>query len=151
MIKARFDRLLEMAHIDENYSFQWNNDDKPISTDEIIKCMNAGINENAEPHGDTFKHPVERKRDRQYHIGRILYFINHPQEIAGIEVDNKCGYWGSSASILPECEIVDGWHRIAAAIIVGLRYIDIEYGGRRDIEDYLTEKSNHKPEDDLIF
>lgn len=150
MIEVNFNRLLEMASIDENH-FQWNEDDLPISIDEIIKCKNIGMVGDCKPFGDTYQHPAKEKKNRQYHIERIIYFMENPSEISGINVDNKCGYWGSTAAILPACEIVDGWHRIAAAMALGLQYVKIEYGGRSDIEDYLTGKTNCRPEEDLIF
>lgn len=143
MIKVKLDRLVDMANIDDK-CFQWNEDDVPISIDEIIKHMKEGISGNPEPYGDTWKYIITT-RDRMYHIARIIYFIEHPGEISGIEVDNKCNYWSSGSAILPACIIIDGWHRLAAAMALGLEYIEIYYGGRCDIEDYLACKTDYRP------
>lgn len=66
--------------------------------------------------------------------------------MSGIEVDNPCFDDG----ILPGCEIIDGWHRIAAGIILGLQTVAIQYGGRSDVEDYICGKIDEKP-DDILF
>ena len=52
-------------------------------------------------------HLVLEHRSRDWHIGRIIYFINHPEEIRDIEIDNEC----IDNYILPQAVIVDGWHR----------------------------------------
>ncbi len=62
------------------------------------------------PFGDTFKYPP-KKRTSQWHIRRILYFVNHPQEIKNIELDNE----SSTFDILPVPIIIDGYHRWMAA------------------------------------
>lgn len=73
--------------------------------------------------------------------------MKNPCEISGIEVDNPC----AGNAILPGCVIVDGWHRIAAGILLGLRTVDIEYGGRSDVEDYISGKSDERPEEILVL
>ncbi len=90
-----------------------------------------------DPYGDVWNHPVLEMRSRDWHIGRILYFIKHPNEIRDIEIDNEC----NNGYILPQPVIVDGWHRYAAARWLfdqeKLFKIHCRYGGRMDVLDYL--------------
>ena len=51
------------------------------------------------PDNQTWKHPVSKQRSRKWHIGRIIYFINHPEEIRDIGIDNVCDLFGN---ILPQ-------------------------------------------------
>ena len=140
MIRVLFDRLLDLAAIDVDQSWHWPDSDH-FSLEEVITAHQQGLKSVDEPYGDTWKHPVLRLKDTEYHIRRIIYFLEHPDEISSIEVDNS--YVG--ANILPDCLIVDGHHRIAAGIILGLKYIDINYGGRGDVEDYISGRSDVRP------
>ena len=80
------------------------------------------------------------QKSREWHIGRILYFINHPNEIRDIQIDNQCSY----GYILPQPIIIDGWHRYAAARWLydqdRLSEIHCRYGGRMDVLEYLQGK-----------
>lgn len=114
--------------------------------DDISDAIHKGVAEMPEPYGDTWKHPVSKQRSRKWHIGRIIYFINHPEEIRDIEIDNACNF----VSILPQPIIVDGWHRYAAARWLyekqQLSGICCLYGGRIDILEYLQGKTdNYEP------
>lgn len=146
MIEVIVDRLIEMAGIDTKEIWSWP-DASPLSLEEVLLEKSNGKPGSSEPYGDTWKHPVKVQRDKSYHISRIIYFIDHPQEIAGIEVDNPCVDNG----ILPGCEIIDGWHRIAAAIILKLQKIWIDYGGRADIEDYICGRTEIRPKEPLLL
>lgn len=141
-INVLFDRFIDMATIDIKENWQWPGSDI-ITLEEVINKQRQGMAGTSEPYGDTWKHPVKTTRTKDYHISRIIYFLEHPEEISGIEVDNPC----TDNGILPGCEIVDGFHRIAAGIILGLKQVNIEYGGRSDVEDYLTGKSDMRPEE----
>lgn len=136
----RIDRLAEF--IPDNY-WMWDETGK-INIDDISGAIHKGVAEIPEPYGDTWKHPVSRQRSRKWHIGRIIYFINHPEEIRDIEIDNACDSYGS---ILPQPIIVDGWHRYAAARWLykkqRLTKIHCLYGGRMDILEYLQGKTDN--------
>lgn len=139
----RIDRLAEF--LPDNY-WTWDDTGK-ISMDDISDAIHKGVAEMPEPYGDTWKHPVSKQRSRKWHIGRIIYFINHPEEIRDIEIDNVCDLFGS---ILPQPVIVDGWHRYAAARWLyekqQLSKICCLYGGRIDILEYLQGKTdNYEP------
>lgn len=90
-------------------SFEWNANE-PITLNDVQFAINHHLSEMAIPFGDTFKYPP-KKRTSQWHIRRILYFVNHPQEIKNIELDNE----SSTFDILPVPIIIDGYHRWMAA------------------------------------
>lgn len=145
MIEVLLDRLIDMSCIDLKEIWLWPGAD-PIALEDVTSAKCRGTQGIAEPYGDTWKHPVKNERDRDYHISRIIYFLDHPNEIDGIEVDNPC----IDDGILPGCEIIDGWHRIAAAIILNLQKVNVNYGGRSDVEDYISGKTNIRPEEILF-
>ena len=145
MVEVLFDRLIDMAGIDVKEIWVWPGA-TPITLEDVLNKKRGGMQGNIEPYGDTWKHPVKKERDRDYHISRIIYFVDHPNEIDGIEVDNPC----IDNGILPGCEIIDGWHRIAAALILKLRKVNINYGGRSDVENYISGIINERPEEILF-
>lgn len=106
------------------------------------KHISERMTEIAEPYGDTWNHPVLEQKSRDWHIGRIIYFAKHPNEIRNIEIDNEC----SNGFILPQPFIVDGWHRYAAARWLyeqgKLTEIHCRYGGRVDVLEYLRGKTD---------
>lgn len=139
----RIDRLIRFFPTEH---WEWDETGK-IDLDDISIARHEGVTEIPDPYGDTWKHPVLEHRNRDWHIGRILYFIKHPNEIRDIEIDNEVhnGY------ILPQPVIVDGWHRYAAARWLfdqgKLSKIHCRYGGRMDVLDYLKGKSDEIPEE----
>ena len=145
MIEVLFDRLIDMAGIDTNHIFNW--DGFSISLEEVSKYKNGGISGTNEAYGDAWKHKPKEEKNKEYHISRIIYFMEKPKEISGIEVDNPCVDNG----ILPGCVIIDGWHRIAAGILLNLDRVSIEYGGRSDVEDYIKGDIDERPDDILFF
>jgi len=69
--------------------------------------------------------------------GRIRFF--YEQLLAGvtldaIEVDNVC----QGGRILPEPQVLDGHHRLAASHLAATEHIAVEYAGRLDLLRYLT-------------
>lgn len=138
----RIDRLNDFL---PDESWEWDLQGE-INLDDISIAIHEALTENSEPYGDTWEHPVLERRSRDWHIGRIIYFINHPMEIRDIEIDNEC----SGNFILPQPIIVDGWHRYAAARWLydkgKLTEIHCRYGGRADVLEYLQGKT-----DDLLW
>ena len=133
----RLDRLIKFIPKEH---WEWDESGK-IDLDDISIARHDGVIEIPDPYGDTWKHPVLQYRDRDWHIGRILYFINHQNEIRDLEIDNEC----NGRYILPQPVIVDGWHRYAAARWLfdqgKLFEIHCRYGGRMDVLDYLQGKT----------
>lgn len=80
--------------------------------------------------------------DERYHIGRILYFVRTgiPDPI---EIDNVC----SGNRIQPVPILLDGHHRLYAAILRRDETIPCRYGGRVDLLEWLTGASDRMPED----
>ena len=138
----RIDRLIDF--LPSEY-WEWDDCGK-IDLDDILIGIHECIEEISEPYGDTWNHPVLEHRSRDWHIGRIIYFINHPEVIRDIEIDNEC----SGYVILPQPIIVDGWHRYADARWLfdqgKLSEIHCMYGGRMDVLEYLQGKTN-----DLLY
>lgn len=132
----RIDRLIDFL---PDESWEWDLQGE-INLDDISIAIHEALPENSEPYGDTWKHPVLERRSRDWHIGRIIYFINHPDEIRDIDIDNEC----DGKYILPKPVIVDGWHRYAAARWLydqgKLTKIHCRYGGRVDVLEYLQGK-----------
>ena len=129
----RIDRLIEFLPTEH---WSWDETGE-IYLDDISVAIHEAVTEISEPYGDTLEHPVFERKSRKWHIGRIIYFINHPMEIKDIEIDNEC----SCNFILPQPVIVDGWHRYAAARLLydqnKLSKIYCRYGGREDLLLYL--------------
>lgn len=134
-----FDRLLKSANISSR-SFKW--DGAIVTEEDVNEYLKNGGTGTSEPYGDTYKHPVKESKDKLFHVSRVAWFVLHPEEITGIEVDNQVSY--DSRYILPNAEIVDGWHRILAAKILGLEKVKIHYSERIDVLNYL--RGNRKTE-----
>lgn len=81
----------------------------------------------------------EGKRNRNYHMARILYFKNKfikKQKVKPILLD----FWHEY-----EVAMQDGRHRLAGAVLAGVKRIAIDAGGyTRDIN-YVTGKSKSRP------
>lgn len=83
----------------------------------------------------------EEYNSKEWHIRRILYFINHPDKITPLQIDNEC----INDNILPIPTIVDGNHRYLAAIYLKLNKISVSYAGRIDLLEYLQGKTDKIP------
>ena len=139
----RIDRLIEFLPTEH---WSWDETGE-IDLDDISVAIHDAIPEVSEPYGDTWEHPVLEQKSKEWHIGRIVYFINRPKEIRDIEIDNEC----NNGFILPQPFIVDGWHRYVAARWLydqcKLTEIHCRYGGRADVLEYLQGKTNDRPLD----
>ena len=76
------------------------------------------------------------------HIERIAFFIDHPQEITPIYLDNKC----IGMNILPIPILEDGHHRFMAAMYRNDDTIPAHYSGLVKLLEYLKGESDIKPE-----
>ena len=79
------------------------------------------------------------KRD---HIERILYFIDYPEKIDAIHIDNTC--IGSQITPIPIIE--DGQHRFIASVYRKEKHIPAVYNGLVNLLDYLKGISDEKPQ-----
>jgi len=146
MVIVILDRLLQSTQLDLDSGIEWNAN-SPISLNDIREAIEKGIEESTEGFGDNWKYLVKEDRDNEYHISRIVYFINHPKEISEIEVDNQTLANRYHCSILPNAQIIDGHHRLMAAAYLGMKKIKINYGGRMDVLNYLKGKRKFEPRD----
>ena len=123
--------------------FQWNYA-QPIMLSDIDVGVINGYEEREE-YGNQNSYLDIKEKDNCWHIKRVVYFINHPEEIKDIEIDNMCDDFG----IIPAPVVIDGNHRLLAAIWLnknrGLEKIHSMYGGDLDLLDYLTGESDDKP------
>lgn len=141
----KIDRLKELLPKD---NWSWDETGE-INLDDISEAIHGAIPEISDPYGDTWKHPVLESKSRKWHVGRIIYFINHPNEIRDIQIDNEC----DNGYILPQPVIVDGWHRYVAARWLHnqskLYEIHCRYGGRQDVLEYLQGKTDELLMEDI--
>lgn len=115
--------------------FWWDN---VCLTIEEIKTFlnNTDIQEISEPFPDipTSNRLNTNLYNKEWHVGRIKYFINHPEKITPISIDNDCS--GGLISGIPI--ILDGHHRLIASIIRNDINIKAYYSGLISTLDYLT-------------
>lgn len=137
------DRFLEYSNI---LNWSWNEGEN-ISMDDITAAINGKEPGIIEPYGDERKHPITELKSKQWHIGRIIFFIRHPEEIKNIEIDNYC----INNYVLPIPIIADGNHRMFAAIWLfkngKLNKCHCLYGGRMDLLAYLKKENDERPLD----
>ena len=124
------DRLLENSWIDMSESFVW--DEQSVTVQDVKDFLFAKKDGTKIPYGDNWQHP-HGKKDKNFHISRVAYFVQHPEEITGIDVDNVC----DNGYITSVTIVTDGRHRLMAAYIAGLKYVEINYSGRMDVLEYL--------------
>ena len=114
----------------------WNNSEC-ITLDDIVNAVHNGIQEVSSPYGDAYKHKPLESRNKDWHIARIIYFINHPEKIRDIKIENV---W-EGGNILPIPVITDGLHSFIAAQYLydcgNLTTIHCLYSGLDDVLDYL--------------
>lgn len=128
------DRLSDFFPVN---SWQWN-EGEVVELDDITCAIHDGQPEESEPFGDNWKHLCMENKSTEWHIGRILYFIKHPDEIRDIDIDNMCN--GNYICTIPV--ILDGNHRFMAAMWLHdqgeMDKVHCLYGGRTDLLNYLT-------------
>lgn len=110
--------------------FEWNTREK-ITINDIAFAIKKGQLEEVQMYKPGISMP------KQWHIGRVIYFINHPEEIEYIEIENvNDGYF-----VLPIPVLIEGYHRFMAAYWLYLQRkleeVYCIYDGRRDVLDYL--------------
>lgn len=133
------DRLIENACIDMEKPFTWDN--HKVSVSEVKQYIKQGGKGNPKFYEDVFMNQSKTIEPKEFHVARVAYFVQNPSEIQGITIDNYCyGY-----SIYPQAVIHDGWHRLMAAYILGMKKIKVNYGGREDLLRYLQGRRKTQP------
>lgn len=127
---------------------EWN-DDEVIDLDAISCAIHEATPEQSLPYGDmNCPETIIFAQDNDWHLGRIIYFINNPGEIRDIEIDNLC----NGMDICPIPIITDGNHRFMAAAWlndqgIACEKIHVKYGGRKDLLQYLKGETDIMPID----
>ena len=121
----RMDRILELIPTE---CWEWDGAGK-ITLNDISIALNNGVADTSQPYGDTYKYPVSKKRNRDYHISRILFFVKHKDQIKELDVDNMC----AAATWLYKKGELDK--------------ISCKYGGRKDVLQYLCGEIDELPLD----
>jgi len=103
-----------------------------------------GVAKQNEEQSDWYKPYTEQPKE--WHISRIIYFVNDPNRITPINIDNFYHYSPAGTYIFPVPIIEDGHHRFAAIVYLGLPKFKATYGGRIDVLRYLEGKRKTKPE-----
>jgi len=68
------------------------------------------------------------EQSREWHLGRIKHFVNNPDLITPITIDDNC---------CGNVQIIDGNHRYLAKLILNHDSIDCSYNGLVSTLDYL--------------
>ena len=116
--------------------------------EDIAEAIKNGMAESPVPFGDIDQYPSDPTLPLDYHLARIIYFINHPEEIRDIRIRNP--YWVKQNMFYayPDVVIADGYHRMAAAFYLGLETVEMSNYDflRDDVVDYLVGVSDCRPE-----
>lgn len=118
--------------------FEW--DENAITQENIKEAIKNGTKVVDEQYDD-FSWFNGNKRSKEWHLGRIIYFIGNPDKIDPICIDNEC----DGMNILPIPTMDDGHHRYLAQIYLNYNMIQIIYGGRTDVLKYLQGKTDIMP------
>ena len=117
-----------------------------VTIDDINKGIKDNVCEQIEPYDNLNIYNLHIE-EKEWHIGRIIYFINHEDEITGITIDNYC----DDSYVYPVPIIINGNHRWMAALWLNKHgkkeFVECSYGGRLDLLDYLIGKSDKCPTD----
>lgn len=121
-----------------SFPFYWDNVE--IREEDLTEL--ESVDEVTTPFSDSpVKRLIEGIKPKEWHLGRIKFFINNPEKISPIDIDNVCTKWG----IIGLPIIVDGNHRFLASLIRGDHTIPAYYSGLISTLDYLTGQTNIKP------
>lgn len=136
----KIDRLFK--DLPEN--FEWNLNER-VKLEDIEQALKKGQLEETNPFNPNVPMPYK------WHIGRIIYFINHPDEIEYIIIENV----HSDSYCFPTPLIVEGYHRFFAAVWLHMNNKLTEvycfYKGRSDIFFYLNGRDSKKPTKTIKF
>jgi len=120
----------------------WN--ENYITLDDIRSGIANRIEEQTEqykPH--YYKH--ETFKSDEWHIGRVIYFVNNPDMITPIDITADIYSNRYKCIQKTNVSIDDGHHRLIAHLILGNKIIKAYYSGRCDLLDYLTGQTDKKP------
>lgn len=133
------DRLTEFV----GPPFCW--DGHKITVDDVMTAMQNGI----ELQTEEYQPPMGAygQKSKEWHMGRIAYFVKNPNKITPLDVDNAC----HGALILPHPVLMDGHHRLMALIIRKRKWCEVNYSGLMDVLGYLQGKINISPRNNIKY
>jgi len=134
------DRLLKFISV----KMAWNK--RELTLNDVKYAIEKSVTEQAEQYGNNTHFADTKVQSDEWHLGRIIYFINHPEEIKDIVIDNLVN--GNSIFTMYICPIPiidDGNHRFMAAAYLGLEKVHCRYGGREDLQLYLKGETDVCP------
>jgi uncharacterized protein (DUF1015 family) len=128
------ERLIEDNEWITQEGMRWNK--KFISLQDVINGIANLIPEQTE------RYKENQPKSDEWHIGRIIYFVNNPDKIKPISIESFC----FNDHLYNSAIIADGHHRLMAQLIMGRQYIEVCFGGLVHLLDYLTGKIDKKEE-----
>ena len=141
-------RRLKKVLISDLDGFVWNDGDEPITIEEV-----RGYKGRSEPRpfgGTDFFAIKPRKRD--FHLRRVVYFYRNPNEIRGIKLGDHDWHDRYRYYSFPGVTIEDGYHRMLAALSLGLEEVSVDYVGvRTDNLNYLKGIRRKIPTKEMCF
>lgn len=121
--------------------FPLNWDGVLIGLEDVLSLL-PFVKEITEPFPDSFLYrSIIPKKSKKWHVGRIKYFVSHPEQSTPIAIDNDCR--GGIISGYPI--VIDGHHRLMAALVRKEKRIDAHYSGLISTLEYLTGIEDQSP------
>lgn len=102
--------MIQFKNIFNNKGISWNIGN-PINLNDFKKAIQQKI-----PEQNKSYNIIKGNKNNNWHLGRLIYFVNHPKEINDIVLK----YYNNGMY-----ELIDGFHRLMAAVYLKLDYIDI--------------------------
>ena len=155
MIKynVKFKKLLACLRYDTDSEFTFHtpnyNGEAHMCAKHVLEAFTNGEKEDDRYFGENGSLNKDVEPTRQYHISRVIYFMNHPELIVDIRV--KSAWWMQDNKVCshPHLQIEDGYHRVLAGICLGWEDESVEIVNydyiRQDVLDYLLYDSYQLP------
>ncbi|TEB12569.1 hypothetical protein [Pelotomaculum propionicicum] len=132
--------ILKVERILEYSKFPFNWYGIEVSLDDVKLGIQKGVVEVYERFPDRTIERLKDLKTKVWHIGRIIYFVNHPEKILPIGIKSHII---SDGSLIPW--IYDGNHRFMAAVVRGDEIIHGFYRGSTELLNYLKGVTSVKP------
>ena len=116
-----------------------------LNSEIIQDAIDNGIAEINEMYGDKYSNILATPRKREWHLGRIIYFINHPEELREIRIVP----FTYRHKITEKPVIIDGHHRLASALYLyktgKIKDVECIFTGFQNTYDFFTGKTDVCP------
>lgn len=157
ILRVSFQRLLECLRYNYDTEFTFNINIEEGDYREYCTLtthdIKAAIENNVQPRTEHFGKNDNLNEDiiatKEYHLGRVIHFILHPEEIKDIQI--RSAWWTQDDGLHshPHLQIEDGFHRMLAAIYIDPTEISVKNCDiiRHDVLEFLVGDTDEKPED----